>query len=232
MSYPRAALLASRMAGRYRRGQHHQHNGFLEHAFATSPWLGAAVVVLIVLAGLVVALLKTARRVLDGTPWSVRLALLVTAGMGIFRLLSRRNRPRRSASSTRQMAGNPPRHRTRPRKPPVRQLTTCAGGPFSTGTGSHTRAAPAPPSPARCRKGVRCWLQITRVRALSLLGTRHPGPQRHQAAGRSRELTPSHEDRVLGVGGPVNGNAAGANPGMVSNKRPISARSHPDATFG
>jgi len=93
MSYPQAAPLASRMAGRYRPGQHHQHhqhNGFLEHAFATSPWLGATVVVLIVLAGLVLALIKTARRVLDGIPWSVRLALLVTAGLGIFRLLSRR----------------------------------------------------------------------------------------------------------------------------------------------
>jgi len=89
-SYPQPALLASRMAGRHRPGQHHQHNGFLEHAFATSPWLGATVVVLIVLAGLVLALLKTARRILDGTPWSVRLALLVTAGLGIFRLLSRK----------------------------------------------------------------------------------------------------------------------------------------------
>lgn len=90
MSYPQAALLVSRMAGRYRPGQHHQHNGFLEHAFATSPWLGATAVALIVLAGLVLALIKTARRVLDSIPWSVRLALLVTAGLGIFRLLSRR----------------------------------------------------------------------------------------------------------------------------------------------
>jgi hypothetical protein len=89
-SYPQAAMLASTMAGRYRPGQHHQYNGFLEHAFATSPWLGATVVVLIVLAGLVLALLKTARRILAGTPWSVRLALLVTAGLGIFRLLSRK----------------------------------------------------------------------------------------------------------------------------------------------
>jgi hypothetical protein len=96
-SYPQAAMLASTMAGRYRPGQHHQHNGFLEHAFATSPWLGATVVVLIVLAGLVLALLKTARRILDGTPWSVRLALLVTASLGIFRLLSRKKQatPRR-----------------------------------------------------------------------------------------------------------------------------------------
>jgi hypothetical protein len=89
-SYPQAAMLASTMAGRYRPGQHHRRNGFLEHAFATSPWLGATVVILIVLAGLVLALIKTARRILDGTPRSVRLALLVTAGLGIFRLLSRK----------------------------------------------------------------------------------------------------------------------------------------------
>jgi hypothetical protein len=96
-SYPQAAMLASTMAGRHRPGQHHQHDGFLEHAFATSPWLGATVVVLIVLAGRVLALLKTARRILDGTPWSVRLALLVTASLGIFRLLSRKKQatPRR-----------------------------------------------------------------------------------------------------------------------------------------
>ena len=57
--------------------------------FATSPWLGAIVVALIVLAGLVLALIKQGR-VLGGTPWYVRVALLVIAGFGIFRLLSRR----------------------------------------------------------------------------------------------------------------------------------------------
>jgi hypothetical protein len=90
MSYPQAALLAIRMSRRYRPGQHHHHNGFLQNAFATSPWLGATVVALIVLAGLVLALIKKARLVLEGIPWSVRLALLVTAGFGIFRLLSRK----------------------------------------------------------------------------------------------------------------------------------------------
>jgi hypothetical protein len=88
-SFPKAGLLAMMMAGRYRPGHHH-HNGFLQHAFATSPWLGAIMVALIVLAGLVLALIKKARRVLEGTPWYVRLALLVAAGLGIFRLLSRR----------------------------------------------------------------------------------------------------------------------------------------------
>jgi F0F1-type ATP synthase assembly protein I len=87
---PRAALLAIMMAGRYRPGRHRHQNGFLHHAFATSPWLGAIVVALIVLVGLVLALIKQAGRVLEGTPWYVRVALLVTAGFGIFRLLSRR----------------------------------------------------------------------------------------------------------------------------------------------
>jgi hypothetical protein len=90
MSYPPAALLAIRMSRRYRPGQHHHHNGFLLHAFTTPPWLGATVVALIVLAGVVLALTKVARLVLEGTPWYVRLALLVTAGLGIFRLLSRK----------------------------------------------------------------------------------------------------------------------------------------------
>jgi hypothetical protein len=90
MSYPQAALLAIRMSRRYRPGQHHHHNGFLQHAFAISPWLGATVVGLIVLAGLVLALIKRARLILEGIPWSVRLALLVTVGFGIFRLLSRK----------------------------------------------------------------------------------------------------------------------------------------------
>jgi hypothetical protein len=89
-SFPQAALLAIMTAGRERPGQHHHHNGFLQHAFETSPWLGAVVVALIVLVGLVLALIKKARRVLEGTPWYVRMALLVTAGFGIFRLLSRK----------------------------------------------------------------------------------------------------------------------------------------------
>ena len=49
--FPRATLLATMLAGRYRPGQHRDHNGFLRHAFAASPWLGAIVLALIVLAG-------------------------------------------------------------------------------------------------------------------------------------------------------------------------------------
>jgi hypothetical protein len=56
MSYQQAALLTIRMSRRYRADQHHHHNGFPQHAFATLPWLGAAVVALIVLAGLVLAI--------------------------------------------------------------------------------------------------------------------------------------------------------------------------------
>jgi hypothetical protein len=83
MSYPQAVLLTIRMSRRYGPGQRHRHNGFLQHVFATPPWLGATVVALIVLAVLVLALTKVARLVLEGIPWSVRLALLVTAGMGM-----------------------------------------------------------------------------------------------------------------------------------------------------
>ena len=89
-SSPQAALLAITMSRQYRPGQHHSHNGFLQHAFAISPWLGVTVVALIVLVGLVLALIKTARRVLEDTPWPVRLTLLATIGLGIFRLLSRK----------------------------------------------------------------------------------------------------------------------------------------------
>jgi hypothetical protein len=89
-SFPRAAPLAIMLAGRYRPGQHDHHSAFLQHAFATSPLLGAIVVALIVFAGLVLALIKKAARVLEGAPWYVRLALLVTAGFGIFRLLGRK----------------------------------------------------------------------------------------------------------------------------------------------
>jgi hypothetical protein len=89
-AFPRATLLAIMMAGCYRPVRHRHHNEFLQHVFTTSPWLGAIVVALIVLVGLVLALIKQAGRVLEGTPWYVRVALLVTAGFGIFRLLSRR----------------------------------------------------------------------------------------------------------------------------------------------
>ncbi len=86
--FPPAALPAIMLAGRYRPGGQHHHDGFLQSAFAASPWLGAIVIALIVLAGLVLAVIKWAGRVLDDAPWYVRLALLVTAGFGIFRLLS------------------------------------------------------------------------------------------------------------------------------------------------
>jgi hypothetical protein len=91
-SFPQAALLAAMLAGRYHPGQHRDHNGFLQHAFAASPWLGAIVLALIVLVGLVLALIKAAGRALDGTPWYMRLALFATAGFGIFRVLNRKRR--------------------------------------------------------------------------------------------------------------------------------------------
>jgi hypothetical protein len=50
---------------------------------------------LIVLVGLVLALIKKVGRVLEEIPWHVRLALLVTAGFGIFRLLSRKKQATR-----------------------------------------------------------------------------------------------------------------------------------------
>ena len=91
-SFQRATLLATMSAGRYRPGPHRDHNGFLQHVFATSPWLGALVVALIVIAGLVLALIKAAGRALDGTPWYLRLALVATAAFGTFRVLNRKGR--------------------------------------------------------------------------------------------------------------------------------------------
>lgn len=88
--FSRAALLAIVRARRYSPGRHQHHNGFLQHAFATSPWLGAIVVAVIVLVGMVLAGIKKAGRILEGTPWYVRLALLVTAGLGIFWMLSQK----------------------------------------------------------------------------------------------------------------------------------------------
>ncbi len=88
-SFLQAALLAIMLARRYRPG-HHYHNGFLQHGFATSPWLGAIVVAVIVLVGLVLALIKKAGCALEGIPWYVRLALLVTVGFGIFQMLGRK----------------------------------------------------------------------------------------------------------------------------------------------
>jgi len=88
--FSRAALLAIVRARRYSPGRHQHHNGFLRHAFATSPWLGAIVLAVIVLVGLVLAVIKKAGRILEGTPWYLRLALLVTVGLGVFRLLSQK----------------------------------------------------------------------------------------------------------------------------------------------
>jgi hypothetical protein len=90
--FPQATLLATMLAGRYRPGQHRDHDGFLQHVFAASPWLGAIVLALIVLVGLVLALIKAAGRALDGAPWYMRLVLLATAGFGIFRVLNRKRR--------------------------------------------------------------------------------------------------------------------------------------------
>jgi len=140
-SFPQAALLAIVLAGRYRPGRHHHHNGFRQHVIATSPWPGAITVALIVLVGLVLALIKKAGRVLQGTPWYVRLALLVTAGIGIFRLLSRKKQatpqgiwhaadgwePRPATGPDR--VGSPP-----DRRPPAQAAV-------SPGAGSYTRAA-------------------------------------------------------------------------------------------
>lgn len=91
-SFSRATPLVTMLAGRYRPGQHRDHNGFLQHVFATSPWLGVITVTLIVIAGLVLALIKAVGQVLDGTPWYVRLALLATTAFGIFRVLNRKSR--------------------------------------------------------------------------------------------------------------------------------------------
>ena len=90
--FPQAALLATMLAGRYQPRQHRDHDGFLQHVFAASPWLGAIGLALIVLLGLVLALIKAAGGALDRTPWYMRLALLATAGFGIIRVLNRRRR--------------------------------------------------------------------------------------------------------------------------------------------
>lgn len=97
------ALLVITAAGRDRPGPHHARDGFLPHLLAADPWLGVIMIAVIVLAGLVLALVKTTGRILEGIPWYVRLALLATAGFGISRLLSRNRqaaglRVRRSSS--------------------------------------------------------------------------------------------------------------------------------------
>ncbi len=93
LSLPQTALTAIVMTGRHRPGRQRHHHGLLRHAFAISPWLGAILVVLIVIGGLALTLIRKAGRILDGTPWYIRLALLVTAGIGISRLIGRQRRP-------------------------------------------------------------------------------------------------------------------------------------------
>lgn len=86
-SFPQAALLSIVVRALYHHGRRQQHDGFLRHTFAISPWLGAVAVALIVLGCLLLVLIKGAGRVVEGTPWYVRLALLATAGFGMFWLL-------------------------------------------------------------------------------------------------------------------------------------------------
>lgn len=86
------ALLVTTAAGRHRPGPPHARHGFLSHLLTTDPWLGVVVIIAIVLAGLVLALIKTTGRILDRTPWHVRLALLASAGLGISWLLGRNRR--------------------------------------------------------------------------------------------------------------------------------------------
>lgn len=86
--------------GRDRPGPHHARSGFLAHLLAAGPWLGVTVITAIVLAGFTLALVKATGRVLEGTPWYVRLALLAAAGSGISRLF-RRNAPAAPPRDTR-----------------------------------------------------------------------------------------------------------------------------------
>lgn len=92
------ALLVVTVAGRHRPGLPHARNGFLSYLLTTDPWLGVIVIIAIVLAGLMLALIKTTGRMLESTPWYVRLALLASAGLGISWLLGRN---RRAASGPR-----------------------------------------------------------------------------------------------------------------------------------
>ena len=64
--------------------------------------------------GLVLALLKKAGRVLDGTPLYVRLALLATASFWIFRLLSRKKQatPQGIWTAAEGWQPDPPQNRT------------------------------------------------------------------------------------------------------------------------
>jgi uncharacterized oligopeptide transporter (OPT) family protein len=92
MSFARhPALLLVMMAGRDRTGRPHGREGFLSRLVASDPWLGAIVIAVIAVAGLTLVLIKTTGRLLEGTPWYVRLALLAGAGFGVSRLLRRRS---------------------------------------------------------------------------------------------------------------------------------------------
>jgi phosphoglycerol transferase MdoB-like AlkP superfamily enzyme len=85
-------LLVLTVAGRNRPALPHARDGWLSHLLTTDPWLGVIVIIAIVLAGLMLALIKTTGRILEGAPWYVRLALLASAGLGISWLLGRNRR--------------------------------------------------------------------------------------------------------------------------------------------
>ena len=86
------APLVIAVSERHHPGQPHAGNGFLWHLLTTDTWLGVIVIIAIVLAGLMLAMIKATGRILSGTPWYVRLALLASAGLGISWLLGRNRR--------------------------------------------------------------------------------------------------------------------------------------------
>lgn len=68
----------------------HGDGGFLSHLFGSSSWLGTlATAGLIGLCVIYILVKKIGRVLFEGTPWYARLALLGTAGYGIYRLLGR-----------------------------------------------------------------------------------------------------------------------------------------------
>jgi hypothetical protein len=86
------ALTVITVVGRHRPGSPHARDGFLSHLLTTDPWLGVIVIIAIIFAGLMLALIKTTGRILESTPWYVRLALLAPAGLGISWLFGRNRR--------------------------------------------------------------------------------------------------------------------------------------------
>jgi hypothetical protein len=109
-SFPQAALLSVVVRPRNHPGPRQPHDGFPLHAFAVSPWLGAAAVALVVLGCLLLALVKGAGRVAAGAPWPVRLALLAVVGAGLLWLLKViRERPLARGAAHGNPAGPGPR---------------------------------------------------------------------------------------------------------------------------